>query len=167
MWNNTTNSVVLFIMYYYTYNVVKCNCWLNHILFSTNYLYNDNTKRCVSLTFYTSFWWFYLSNINLLYCYTRTTILAKIVISVHYSLFSIKVCLIHLNMNNKSALKGNLLKFINMYCKCCMYGNVMWIPFTIALSYIFVRFFFCCDNNPWNTFYCNIFLVIFYYYLLF
>jgi hypothetical protein len=42
---------------------------------------------------------------------------------VHYLLFSIKVYLVHLNVDNKSALKVNLLKFINMYCKSCVYSK--------------------------------------------
>ena len=108
------------------YNYIKCSGGLIYIVSSTNYLYKESTKRRVSLTFYASFWWFYLSNINLLYCYTRTTILAKIVILVHYSLFSIKVCLVHLNIHIKSALKVNLLQFTNMYCSYCVHINKMW-----------------------------------------
>jgi len=46
---------------------------------------------------------------------------------VHYSLFSINLCFLHLNVNNKSTLNSKLIRFVNMCFKPCMSSNRMWI----------------------------------------
>ena len=104
----------------------KMQLWLICIVSSTWYLYSESRKRRVLLTIYTSFTPFlcvYLLYVDIVYCQNRTTILDKIVVYVHYSRFSIKICFIHLNVNIKRALKAKLLKFMNMYCQYCVYSN--------------------------------------------
>ena len=107
--------------------------------FFLHLFYSFTYKMSISLFFLIVVCWFFF-----IYFYQEwtTSFCLKcfgIVILVHYSQFSIKVCLLHLNVENKSGLKVYLLQFINVYCKCYVYRNLMWFlrrsHFSIFSSY--------------------------------
>ena len=102
--------------------------------------YSFTSKMSISLFFLIVVRWFFF-----IYFYQEwtTSFCLKcfgIVILVHYSHFSIKMCLVHLNIHIKSAFHAKHFRFINMYCKCCVYGITKCLPSTISLWSIFVLF---------------------------
>ena len=121
---------------------IKCRC-VSIVYLQVYFNYEKKVENDVFHCRFTSFCCFYLFDVNIMYCQTRTTIVAKIVILVHYSRFSIKVLLMHLNIDNQRALKVKLLKFIHLYCKCCVYGNRMRFAETLHFRIFSLSFNIC------------------------
>jgi hypothetical protein len=91
-----------------------------------------------------------------IFCTVRLVLLflIKSTILVHYSQFSIKVCLLHLNMNITSTLKRKLIRFINIYFTWCVYSNKMWYLQQFHYRLFSSHFFDCWDifgQEQWFT----------------